>query len=147
MADTQPDYTQFKRQAPAEVRPLRTLSGSALSKDGLLFDRPEELTMYRALVALQEQMPSRHSLLIARAVVRVPGRTFKPDLLVVHKARAGVMEVDGSSHYGRAAADRSRDRLLEDAGVYYVDHLDAESASDSKECELFVERFIERLAS
>ena len=103
--------------------------------------------MYRAVVALQEQMPLRPSLLVARAVVRVPGRTLHPDLLVLHKNRAGVIEVDGATHFGRAAADRSRDRLLEDAGVDYVDHLDAESASDPRECAVFVERFVERLVS
>lgn len=135
-------YSQpVQADRPPALR-LRTVS-SRPSMDGLDFDRPEELAMYRTLVSLQERMPVRHSLLI----VRVPGHTLKPDLLVVHNSRAGVMEVDGSSHYGRAAADRSRDRLLEDAGVYYVDHLDAESASDSTECALFVERFVERLAS
>ena len=120
---------------------------SKMSHHGLTFDQPGELAMYRALVALQEGMPPRHSLLIARAVVRVRGRTLKPDLLVVHKKRAGVIEVDGATHFGRAAADRSRDRLFEDAGVCDVDHLDAESADDPVECGRFVERFVERLVS
>jgi hypothetical protein len=118
-----------------------------LSHHGFMFDRPEELAMYRAFLALQEQMPRHHSLLITRAGVRVPGHTFYPDLLVVHDGRAGVIEIDGATHHGRAAADRSRDRLLEDAGIRYVDRLDAESASDPKERDLFVERFLARLVS
>lgn len=129
------------------VTPLRRVGASKITLDGLAFDTPEELSMYRALVSHQAAMAPRKSLLVARAVVRVPGHTFKPDFIVVHKNRAGVIEVDGASHSGRAAADRSRDRLLEDAGICYVDHLDAESASDPNECVLFVERFVERLVS
>jgi hypothetical protein len=114
---------------------------------GITFDEPEEMSVYRALLSLQDRLPARANLLVARAVVRVPGKNFKPDLLVVYHGRAGVIEVDGASHYARAAADRSRDRLLEDAGIAYIDHLDAESARDEKECQIFVERFINRLAS
>ena len=117
-----------------------------MSLHGLRFDRPEELVVYRVLLQLQGRLPARRSLLLARAVVRVPGHTFKPDRLVVHRGRCGVLEVDGATHTARAAADRSRDRLLEDAGIAYVDHLDAESASDPAEAEQFVDRFVERLA-
>jgi len=56
------------------------------------------------------------------------------------------LEVDGATHAARAAADRSRDRRLEDAGIADVDHLDAESASDPAEAAQFVDRFVERLA-
>jgi hypothetical protein len=35
---------------------------------------------------------------------------------------------------GRAAADRSRDRLFEEAGIGHVDPLDAEPASDPQGC-------------
>ena len=128
------------------ARRLTAPPSATLSVDQMNFDRPEELALYRQFLALQAGMPARRSLLVARAVVRVPGRTLKPDLVVIHRGRAGVVEVDGATHHGRAAADRSRDRLLEDAGIFYVDHLDAESASDSAEATLFVERFVERLA-
>lgn len=117
-----------------------------LTEHRLAFDQPEELAVYRQFLTLQATLPLRRSLMVVRGAVRVPGHTFHPDLLVIHRGRAGAVEVDGSSHYGRAAADRSRDRLLEDAGIYYVDHLDAEAASDPGECALFVERFVDRLA-
>jgi hypothetical protein len=111
------------------------------------FRRPEELAVYQALITEQLQLPCHRSLLVAaNPRVRVLGRPLFPDLLVVHSGRAGVIEIDGASHYGRCAADRSRDRLLEDAGIAYIDHLDAESATQSSEVSLFVRRFLERLA-
>jgi hypothetical protein len=120
---------------------------SNLKQDGFAFDQPEELAMFQTLVARQERMPPHDSLLIARGVVRVPGRTFKPDLLVVYRKRAGIIEIDGATHYSRAAADRSRDHMLEDAGISYVDRICVEEACDPEGREGFVERFIQRLIS
>jgi hypothetical protein len=115
--------------------------------DGMRFDRPEEIAVYRALAHLQAELPRGQSVLISgNPFVRVPGHTLKTDLLVVHRGRAGVIEIDGASHYGRLCADRSRDRLLEDAGIAYVDRLSAEEASNRRETEVFVRRFLARLS-
>jgi very-short-patch-repair endonuclease len=67
--------------------------------------------------------------------------------LVIHQGRAGVIEVDGATHHGKASHDRSRDRRLEDAGICYVDRLCADWVSDPEEAVGFAERFIERLVT
>jgi very-short-patch-repair endonuclease len=58
-----------------------------------------------------------------------------------------VIEVDGASHYRKYSSDRSRDRLLEDCGVCYVDRIDAVDTADPKEVEAFVRRFLDKLAA
>ena len=41
--------------------------------------------------------------------VRVPGHTWEPDFLVAYNKRVGVIEVDGSTHHNRWAADKTKD--------------------------------------
>jgi hypothetical protein len=129
--------TPLHARVPAQIRTV----------DGMPFDRPEEIALYRVLAGVQAELPCAQSVLISvNPLVRVPGHRWKPDLLVAHHGRAGIIEVDGASHYGRSCADRSRDRLLEDAGIAYVDRLSAEEASNHLEAEVFVRRFLARLS-
>ena len=49
----------------------------------------------------------------------------KPDILVLGPAgRWGALEIDGPSHRGKWAADRSKDMRIEDAGAAYVGRID-----------------------
>ena len=77
------------------------------------FDRAEEIAPYRVLARVQAELRGGQSVLFSgNPLVRVPGHTWKPDLLVVHRGRAGIIDVDGASHYARLCADRSRDLSL-----------------------------------
>jgi hypothetical protein len=106
----------------------------------------EPAEVYRVLAAIQAQLPRWQTLSIdSNPRLRVPGLTFKPDLSVMYRGRAGVIAIDGGSHDGRYCADRSRDRLLEDAGIAFVDRLSAEDANVASESETFVNRFLGRL--
>lgn len=76
----------------------------------------------------------------------VAGRTWEPDFLVTFRGRVGIIEVDGASHAGRAASDKSRDRIFEDAGVAYVERLYAEDITDEDTAYEYVARFLRKLA-
>lgn len=79
--------------------------------------------------------------------MRTAQRTFWPDFLVTHRGRAGVIEVDGPHHHGRAAADQSRDRQLEDAGIVLVERIVVEDVTNETGLDLSIERFLSRLLS
>jgi hypothetical protein len=138
------------------VTPLRGVSASSgagvarpLSVEGFTFRSQEELVVYRALRAAQRRLPRFRSIAISVNVpVSVAGRDrpFIVDLLVVHNGRCAALEVDGPSHRGRWCDDRTRDRLLEDAGIGWVEHVPVEETSDAAELALTVERFLDRLA-
>jgi hypothetical protein len=62
-----------------------------------------------------------------RVGLTAPAReTREPDFLVVSRGKTGVLEVDGPSHTGRAAADHDRDRLFRQHGIRVVEHFDWE---------------------
>jgi hypothetical protein len=55
--------------------------------------------------------------------------------------------LDGSRHKGRASDDKSRERLLRNAGVKYVDRLDVRDSTQKQEVEKFVTTdFLKHLA-
>ncbi len=92
-------------------------------------------------------MPEFDSIAISPlAMLRVRGRSFEVDFLVTHQGRCGVIEVDGTVHRGKWADDRSRDRLLEDAGIAYIDRIDVSDVHQPTELATFVRRFLGRLA-
>lgn len=127
------------------VRGAAAVTG--LRVDSMTFRSQAEVSVYRALVAAQAAMPKFRSMTVTpNAPVRVPGRTIEVDFLVLYRGRCGVIEVDGHHHGGRRAHDRSRDRLLENAGLAYVDRIGVEETDDTVELALFVERFLDRLA-
>jgi hypothetical protein len=119
-------------------------------EDGLAFQTAEELAVYRALKAKQEQLPADATMAIFPLPgVYIPGHTWEPDFLVTYRGNAGVIEVDGDVHSkaGRRSADLSRDRLLEDAGVKLIDRIDVRDAENLTELAAFIDRFIRRLGS
>ena len=79
------------------------------------------------------------------AGLRTLQHTFWPDFIVTHRGRVGAIEVDGPQHRNRAAADQSRDRQLEDAGVTFVERLPVEDLHDPDDLDRFIERFLARL--
>lgn len=102
--------------------------------------------MYRSLKRAQAQLPPGETLTIVPGpAVRIPAHTWEPDFLVIYKGRAGIIEVDGRTHVKKWSSDRSRDRLFEDAGVAYVDHIDA-ADTEGPGVDQFVERFLRKLA-
>lgn len=68
--------------------------------------------------------------------------------MITLEGRVGVVEADGPSHRGmdKRSAERSKDRLLEDAGVALIEHIDAKDTDDAAALDSFVERFLGRLA-
>jgi hypothetical protein len=62
-----------------------------------------------------------------------------------YKGRSGMIEVDGGSHRGCWSNGKSRDRLFEDAGVAYVDHIDADDVKNDADVDIFIGRFLRRL--
>lgn len=123
----------------------RSLS-SIRRADRLSFASNEELRVYEALVRRQQRLPPESTIAIMPGPgARVLGRTFWPDFLVTHQRRVGMIEVDGPHHYGRAAADHSRDSLFNDAGMSYVERVVVEDSASEAEMDTFVERFLQRL--
>jgi hypothetical protein len=117
-----------------------------LHADRMAFRDEAEIAMYRALKRAQGAMPSEDAMsIVPNPALRLPGRTVEPDFLVIYRGRCGVIEVDGATHSGKHAADRSRDRLLEDAGIARIDRIDVQDAQRPDEADRFVRRFLRRL--
>ncbi|MGW5500208.1 hypothetical protein [Streptomyces rochei] len=116
-------------------------------QDNLAFTNAGEQRVYQALKHLQEkELPSEQTISIFPLPNgRVPGHTWEPDLLVTYRGRAGVLEIDGPNHRVRRAMDTSRDHLLRDAGVAYVDRIAVEVIDDPQELLAALKRFLRRL--
>ncbi|GAA2247515.1 hypothetical protein GCM10010145_13310 [Streptomyces ruber] len=117
-----------------------------LVEDRLHFTNEDEHRVYQALKRWQAALPDNETIgIMPLGGMRVRGNTFEPDFLVTYRGRAAVIEVDGSHHKGRAAADHSRDRLLVHAGVVFVERLVVEDATEPAEIAKFVSDFLARL--
>jgi very-short-patch-repair endonuclease len=57
-----------------------------------------------------------------------------------------VIEVDGPGHRGKWANDRSRDQLLEDAGIAYVLRIAVEDTENPMALNALIDRLLGRLA-
>ncbi len=76
--------------------------------------RPEELVFYRALRDAQRSLHPLDTLTICPQPWCVLRRmTLRPDFIVIMRSALAI-QIDGSSHQGRAAADLSRDYCCED---------------------------------
>lgn len=117
------------------------------SEDGLLFTNEGERTAYRALKQIQEKdFPRDETIgIYPLPLGRVPGHTWEPDILVTYKGRAGILEIDGPTHNGRRALDRTRDHVLLDAGAAFVDRVPVEALTDQAELTATLKRFLRRL--
>jgi hypothetical protein len=143
---------QIKQFASREKRPTnharRVRAGAVQhSEDWLAFTNNGELIVYQALKQIQEKdLPPENTIgIYPLAGGRVPGRTWEPDFLITYKGRAGILEVDGPSHNGRRALDQTRDHLLYDAGVAFIDRVPVEALSDPAELISTLKRFLRRL--
>src|SRR5215218_10964820 len=98
--------------------------------------------MYEALVRAQQRRPPEATIgILPGAGFRAAERTFWPDFVVTHRGRVGIIEVDGPKHRNRAAADQSRDRQLQDAGVVLTDRIMVEDTDEATSLDRFVEHF------
>ena len=102
-------------------------------EDGLTFGSSEELRVYRALKGLQARFPEDDTFAIAPLPgFRLrPGNTWSPDVLVVGRGKAMVIETDGPHHRGprRYVDDRNRDLQWQRCGIPVV-RLAVEDLSD-----------------
>jgi hypothetical protein len=115
-------------------------------EDQFHFANEWELDVYRVLRERQAALPDNETIgIMPLGGMRVRGWTFEPDLLITYRGYAGVIEIDGPHHKGRAAADRSSDRLFLHAGVRYVDRLNVEEVKSRAEVEKFVIDFLTQL--
>jgi hypothetical protein len=131
---------------PSNQASYRTLPDTTPSRGRLKFGSEEEARVFDAFERAQQRRPAESTLgIVPGSGFRALGRTFWPDFLITHRGRAAGVEVDGPHHYGRAAADRSRDRQLEDAGLLFVDRLVVEDTTDAKTLDQFVEGVLARL--
>jgi hypothetical protein len=131
---------------PNNQASYRTLPENHPRKDQLNFHTDGELRMYEALLRAQQKRPPEATIgILPGAGFRAAERTFWPDFVVTHRGRVGIIEVDGPKHRNRAAADQSRDRQLQDAGVVLTDRIMVEDTDAPTELDRFVEHFLARL--
>ncbi len=138
---------QFNGKRPTnQARRVRS-SVPRHEEDWLVFTNPGELTVYRALKQIQEKdLPRDYTIgIYPLAGGRVPGRTWEPDVLITYKGRAGILEIDGPSHNVRRAMDLSRDHILYDTGIAFVDRVPVEALNDPAELTATLRRFLRRL--
>ncbi|WP_169979868.1 hypothetical protein [Microbispora sp. H10836] len=93
-------------------------------EDALTFGSKEELRVYRALKRLQTRFPEHDTIAIAPLPgIRLrTGNTWSPDVLVMGRGRALIIETDGPYHRStrRYVDDRNRDLQWQRCGVHVV---------------------------
>ena len=144
-----PNWRELRANARESGQGLNQGSpGARVPHDRFKFGSAEELKVYLALKRKQGHLPPESTIgILPGCAMRAAQRTFWPDFLVAYRGRAGVIEVDGPHHHGRAAADQSRDRQLEDAGVVLVERIVVEDVTNDDALDLSIERFLSRLLS
>jgi hypothetical protein len=137
--------TAFGPQPTNQARRVR-LEPQHPMDDGLHFTNEWEYKVYLVLRERQAILPDNETIgIMPLPAMRVRGHTYEPDLLITYRGRAGVIEIDGPHHKGRASDDKSRERLLRHAGVHYVDRLDVQDTTQKAEVEKFVTDFLKQL--
>jgi hypothetical protein len=135
------------QQGPAVTNQVRLvpIGGAVYQADGLRFRSRAEMNVFDAL----KRAWTNHGpfSVVPNTLMALPGHTWEVDFLVGHRGRVGVIEVDGPHHKHKWASDRSRDRLLEDAGIAYIDRIDAEDTGDPSQVDQFVGRFLQKLSA
>lgn len=118
-----------------------------ITEDRMRFRDVGERNVYRAFKRAQQRLPSTESITILPNASARPfvGHTWEPDFVIAYKGRVGIVEIDGPSHQGRAAADKSRNHFFENSGVAYVDRWAVEDSTDDATLDEHVERFLKRL--
>jgi hypothetical protein len=130
---------QARRLQPAPRRWL---------EDNLAFTNQGEQRVYRLLKHRQENvLPAEETIAVFPLPNgRIAKRTWEPDFLVTYKGRAGILEIDGPHHNARRALDVTREYLMHDSGIAYVDRVTVEALEDRAELERVIDRFLRRLA-
>lgn len=115
--------------------------------DGLHLTNEWEYGVYLRLKERQAKLPDNETIgIIPLPGMRVLGHNCEPDFLITYKGQAGVIEVDGPHHKDRASADKSRERLLRNAGIKYIDRLDVRDTTRDQ-VEKFITDFLKHLAA
>ncbi|MFJ7180320.1 hypothetical protein ACIQXA_28895 [Streptomyces massasporeus] len=147
-----PDWRERLQQMMTTDRPTNQARRTMPEKpqwvlDRLAFTNHGEQRVYLALKHLQEkELPAEETISIFPLPNgRVLGHTWEPDLLVTYRGRAGVLEIDGPDHRVRRAMDTSRDHLLRDAGIAYIDRIPVEVIDNPQELLTVLKRFLRRL--
>ena len=131
---------------PNNQATYKTLPERAPARDRLRFGSQEEAKVYDALVKVQRRRPPTSTIgIMPGSGFRTVDRTVWPDFVITYKNRAAGIEVDGPRHYRRAAADLSRSRDLEDAGLLFVERIVVEDTSNPTELDIFVEKLLDRM--
>lgn len=117
-------------------------------EDNLAFTNEGEQRVYRLLKHRQEQsLPEEETIAIFPLPNgRIAKRTWEPDFLITYKGRAGILEIDGPHHNARRALDATREHLMRDSGIAYVDRVPVEALENRAELERVIDRFLRRLA-
>jgi hypothetical protein len=117
-------------------------------EDNLAFTNEGELRVYQLLKHRQQKVLPREETISIFPLPNgmIAGHTWEPDFLVTYKGRAGVLEIDGPRHNARRALDVTRDHLMHDAGIAYVDRVPVEAMRNRAELEQAIDRFLRRLA-
>jgi hypothetical protein len=145
-ADWRTHAADAARRPTNQARRERTGDGYP-SEDGLTFGSQAELAVYKILVELQRDFPSRN----AFAVLPPPGARLRdagvrtPDFVVIGNGRAVVIEVDGPHHSSRnrRADDADRDLHWRRCGVATI-RIASEHASDPKGLRVRLEEELKR---
>lgn len=153
LPDVGPSWrTQLNDQIRSSRRPTNQgrrvrLQPPRFAEDHLAFTNEGEHVVYSALRKIQENdLPREETIgIYPLAGGRIPGRTWEPDFLVTYRGRAGVLEIDGPHHNSRRALDVTRDHLLRDAGIAFVDRIPVEGLQDPAELNASLRRFLRRL--
>ncbi|MFJ3594020.1 hypothetical protein ACIQUY_22065 [Streptomyces sp. NPDC090231] len=115
--------------------------------DGLHFTNEWEWRVYDMLRSRQQTLPDNDTLgIVPLGAMKVRDHVFEPDLLITYRGYAGVIEIDGPHHKGRSSDDKSRERLLRNAGVKYIDRIDVRDTSTKEEVDKFVTDFLRHLS-
>ncbi|MER5823041.1 hypothetical protein ABT086_12400 [Streptomyces mirabilis] len=148
-----PDWRQRLQEMMSADRPTNQARRTMPEKpqwlqDRLAFTNAGELRVYQALKHMQEkELPAEETISIFPLPYgRVPGHTWEPDLIVAYRGRVGVLEIDGPNHRARRAMDTTRDHLLRDAGIAYVDRIPVEAIENPEELSTTLKRFLRRLS-
>ncbi|WP_143668422.1 hypothetical protein [Streptomyces sp. f150] len=117
-------------------------------EDNLAFTNEGEQRVYRLLKHRQEKIlpPEETISIFPLPNGRIAGRTWEPDFLITYKGRAGVLEIDGPHHNARRALDVTREHLMHDSGIAYVDRVPVEALDSRQEIDQVIDRFLRRLA-
>jgi hypothetical protein len=150
-APAQPGWREHHQKAlasgPINQAGLAPLPARHPRADGMSFRIPEELRLYQVAKGLRKHYPRDDTFtLIPLPAVSIPDHTWEPDLLILYRGRCAALEVDGESHRRKHSSDRSRDQLLEEAGVAFVRRIDARDATSDQELRDFLKRVLDKLA-